>query len=84
MAWKFNCNCVILGFFFGFGGCFCCCNISGSFSFGSSFLPEIGALGDLVCEGVPTTAKMHVAILSSPAFRAGQYDTRDIPGWSSE
>jgi len=44
----------------------------------------IGALGDLVCEGVPTTAKMHVAILSSPAFRAGQYDTRDIPGWSSE
>ncbi len=39
------------------------------------------ALSSLVCEGVPTTAPMHVAILSSKAFRDGDYDTRSIPGW---
>jgi acetyl-CoA carboxylase biotin carboxylase subunit len=41
----------------------------------------IAALGALVCEGVPTTIPMHLAILSSPAFRRGDYDTRSIPGW---
>jgi len=42
----------------------------------------IAALDALVCEGVPTTASMHRTILSSSAFRAGDYDTRAIPGWS--
>ena len=44
----------------------------------------IAALGELVCEGVPTTATMHQTILRSPAFRAGDYDTRAIPGWPSQ
>jgi acetyl-CoA carboxylase biotin carboxylase subunit len=39
------------------------------------------ALGELVCEGVPTTAPMHAAILRSEAFREHRYDTRSIPGW---
>jgi acetyl-CoA carboxylase biotin carboxylase subunit len=41
----------------------------------------IAALGELVCEGVPTTAPMHAAILESAAFRDNDYDTRAIPGW---
>ena len=41
----------------------------------------IAALDALVCEGVPTTAPMHRAVLASPAFRSGAYDTRSIPGW---
>ncbi len=41
----------------------------------------IAALGELRCEGVPTTAAMHRQILASPAFRSHQYDTRTIPGW---
>ena len=32
-------------------------------------------------EGVPTTIAMHLAVLDSPAFRSGDYDTRSIPGW---
>lgn len=39
------------------------------------------ALGQLVCEGVPTTIPMHEAILASDAFRKNDYDTRSIPGW---
>jgi acetyl-CoA carboxylase biotin carboxylase subunit len=42
----------------------------------------IAALRAFVVEGVPTTIPMHVAILSSEAFRTGKYDTREIPGWS--
>jgi acetyl-CoA carboxylase biotin carboxylase subunit len=41
----------------------------------------IAALEELRCEGVPTTVPMHLAILRSPAFRSGDYDTRAIPGW---
>ena len=41
----------------------------------------IAALQAFVVEGVPTTIPMHVAILSSEAFRTGRYDTRSIPGW---
>ncbi len=37
------------------------------------------ALGALVCEGVPTTARLHLAILGSRAFRDGDYDTRALP-----
>jgi acetyl-CoA carboxylase biotin carboxylase subunit len=31
--------------------------------------------------GVATTIPLQLAVLDSPAFRAGQYDTRAIPGW---
>jgi acetyl-CoA carboxylase biotin carboxylase subunit len=41
----------------------------------------VSALGELRCEGVPTTVAMHRAILRSAAFRAGDYDSRAIPGW---
>ena len=41
----------------------------------------IGALSGLRCEGVSTTAPMHLAILRSEAFRTNRYDTRAIPGW---
>ncbi|MFZ6183193.1 acetyl-CoA carboxylase biotin carboxylase subunit [Nannocystis pusilla] len=40
----------------------------------------IAALGELVCEGVPTTVPLHLQILRSPAFRSNHYDTRAIPG----
>jgi acetyl-CoA carboxylase biotin carboxylase subunit len=41
----------------------------------------IAALEQLVCEGVPTTVPMHLAILRSAALREGRYDNRTIPGW---
>ncbi|MBX3250195.1 MAG: ATP-grasp domain-containing protein [Myxococcales bacterium] len=41
----------------------------------------IRALGALVCEGVPTTVPMHLAILRSEPFRTNRYDTGAIPGW---
>jgi acetyl-CoA carboxylase, biotin carboxylase subunit len=41
----------------------------------------IAALGELVCEGVPTTVPVHLAILRSAEFRHNRYDTRRIPGW---
>ena len=41
----------------------------------------IAALEQLVCEGVPTTVPMHLAILRSDDFRKHRYDTRAIPGW---
>ena len=41
----------------------------------------IDALGQLECEGVPTTVPMHLEILRSRAFREHAYDTRTIPGW---
>jgi len=41
----------------------------------------ITALEGLVCEGVPTTVPVHLAILRSPDFQASRYDTRSIPGW---
>ena len=41
----------------------------------------LSALGELVCEGVPTTVPMHQAILASDDFRHHRYDTRAIPGW---
>jgi acetyl-CoA carboxylase biotin carboxylase subunit len=41
----------------------------------------IRALEALVCEGVPTTVPMHLAILRSPELRDGRYDNRTIPGW---
>ena len=44
----------------------------------------IAALEALECRGVPTTIPMHLAILRSEAFRSNDYDTRAIPGWSSE
>jgi len=41
----------------------------------------IAALRAFEVAGVPTTIPMHVAILSSAAFRSSSYDTRAIPGW---
>jgi len=41
----------------------------------------IAALEALVCEGVPTTVPMHLAILRSAALQGGRYDNRTIPGW---
>jgi acetyl-CoA carboxylase biotin carboxylase subunit len=41
----------------------------------------IAALSAFEVAGVPTTIPMHLAILRSAAFRAGDYDTRSIPGW---
>ena len=41
----------------------------------------LGALEQLVCEGVVTTAAMHKTIIGSQAFRQNDYDTRSIPGW---
>jgi len=41
----------------------------------------IEALGQFACEGVPTTAAMHLAIMRSDAFRNCDYDTSAIPGW---
>ncbi len=41
------------------------------------------ALGEAKVEGVPTTIPLHLAVLASPEFRAGNYDTRSIPGWAS-
>ena len=41
----------------------------------------IAALETFRVEGVPTTIPMHIAILSSEAFRTNRYDTRSIPGW---
>ncbi len=31
--------------------------------------------------GVETTIPLHLAVLQSPEFRRGEYDTRSIPGW---
>ncbi len=41
----------------------------------------IAALEAFGVAGVPTTIPMHLAILRSPAFQTGAYDTRAIPGW---
>ena len=41
----------------------------------------IAALTAMVCQGVPTTIPMHLAILRSADFRNNNYDTRKIPGW---
>jgi acetyl-CoA carboxylase biotin carboxylase subunit len=32
-------------------------------------------------EGVATTIPLHIAVLESPEFKSGDYDTRSIPGW---
>ena len=39
------------------------------------------ALRGLVCEGVPTTIPMHLAILASDTFRKSEHTTRAVPGW---
>ena len=48
---------------------------------GDAITRMVAALRAFHVEGVPTTIPMHLAILASPAFRAGDYDTRAIPGW---
>jgi acetyl-CoA carboxylase biotin carboxylase subunit len=39
------------------------------------------ALSAARIEGVATTIPLHLAVLASDAFRAGDYDTGSIPGW---
>jgi acetyl-CoA carboxylase biotin carboxylase subunit len=41
------------------------------------------ALQSIRCDGISTTIPMHLAVLSSKAFRANRYDTRAVPGWES-
>ena len=48
---------------------------------GDAIARMVQALSAFAVEGVPTTIPMHLAILSSDAFRSGRYDTRAIPGW---
>lgn len=40
-------------------------------------------LGSIRCDGVLTTAPMHIAVLNSREFRENRYDTRAVPGWES-
>jgi biotin carboxylase len=35
-----------------------------------------------VVRGVSTTIPVHLAVLASREFRAGEYDTASLPGWS--
>ncbi|MEZ4255275.1 MAG: hypothetical protein R3A78_06085 [Polyangiales bacterium] len=44
----------------------------------------IGALESAVVDGIKTTIPMHIAILRSKAFRAGDYNTGRIPGWPTK
>jgi len=43
----------------------------------------LGALKSARIEGVKTTIPMHLAVLDSARFRAGDYDTASIPGWKN-
>jgi acetyl-CoA carboxylase biotin carboxylase subunit len=43
----------------------------------------IAALSAAEIAGVATTIPLHLAVLSSPAFRRGEYDTTSIPGWEA-
>ena len=43
----------------------------------------IAALSAATIEGVSTTIPLHLAVLDSPEFRSGEYDTLSIPGWSA-
>ena len=42
----------------------------------------LACLSGATIEGVSTTIPLHLAVLDSPEFRAGEYDTASIPGWS--
>ncbi|MEZ4225853.1 MAG: biotin carboxylase N-terminal domain-containing protein [Polyangiaceae bacterium] len=43
----------------------------------------VEGLSAMRCKGVPTTIPMHLAVLQSPEFQSGNYDTSAIPGWPS-
>ena len=43
----------------------------------------IAALSAATIDGVSTTIPLHLAVLDSPEFRSGEYDTLSIPGWSA-
>jgi biotin carboxylase len=32
--------------------------------------------------GVHTTIPLHLAVLASPEFQSGRYDTGSLPGWN--
>ncbi|HIG11093.1 MAG: biotin carboxylase N-terminal domain-containing protein [bacterium] len=42
----------------------------------------LDALRSTRIEGVSTTIALHLAVLESPEFRSGKYDTASIPGWA--
>ena len=44
----------------------------------------LATLREARIEGVSTTTPLHLAVLMSPEFRRGEYDTASIPGWSGE
>ena len=44
----------------------------------------LGALRRARVEGIATTIPLHLAVLDSAAFRAGEYDTASLPGWSPD
>ena len=48
---------------------------------GDAITRMLAALRAFEVQGVPTTIPMHIAILDSAAFKSGNYDTREIPGW---
>jgi acetyl-CoA carboxylase biotin carboxylase subunit len=43
----------------------------------------IAALSAAEIEGVATTIPLHLAVLTSAAFRRGDYDTAALPGWNA-
>jgi len=42
----------------------------------------LGTLAACRIEGVSTTIPVHLAVLGSPEFRSGRYDTAGLPGWA--
>lgn len=44
----------------------------------------LAALAATHIEGVSTTIPLHMAVLDSPEFRRGEYDTASIPGWTGD
>jgi acetyl-CoA carboxylase biotin carboxylase subunit len=42
------------------------------------------ALSASTVKGLPTTIPFHLAVLASPAFQRGEYDTASIPGWNAD
>jgi len=47
-----------------------------------AILTLVRALKASRIEGVQTTLALHLAVLESPAFTSGDYDTSSIPGWT--
>ena len=46
-----------------------------------AIVTAVRALESARIEGVATTIPLQLAVLRSDAFRRGEYDTAEIPGW---